>query len=136
MKIMTAGFLVFFGLQPVNEGANSPVIANLKFEPSIAARGSEVIIRVQVFDRQGGEDVIPMLYLEREGIELIKTPLYDNGEKYDTIPNDGFYTGLMTVPQSAALGKHWFVVYLFDRSRHRSNLLIHELTILGERQEV
>ena len=130
MKIMAVGLLIFFGLQPGNEGANTPVIASFKFEPSIASRGSEVIIRVQIFDRQGQKDVIPVLYLEREGVELIKTPLYDNGEKQDTIPNDGFYTGRMTVPQSAALGKHWFVVYLFDRSMNRSNLLIQEFTVL------
>ena len=133
---MAAGFLILFGLQSVNEGANTPVITNLKFEPTFAVRGSEVIIRVQVFDRQGHEDIIPMLYLEREGIEMIKTPLYDHGKKYDSIPNDGFYTGRMTVPQSSALGKHWFVVYLFDRSRHRSNLLIQEITVLAERQEL
>ena len=93
-----------------------------------------MVLRIQVFDRQGREDIVPILYLLREGVELIKTRLYDDGSQDDRIPHDGFYTGLMTVPLAASWGNHWFVVYIFDKAGHRSNLLLYEFLVSGDRQ--
>ncbi|HLB94855.1 MAG TPA: hypothetical protein VJK28_01620 [Nitrospiria bacterium] len=120
--------------EPIQDRADAPVITNLKFEPSAAPSGSRVVLRIQVFDRQGREDIVPILYLLREGVELIKTRLYDDGSQDDRIPHDGFYTGLMTVPLTASWGNHWFVVYIFDKAGHRSNLLLYEFLVSGDRQ--
>jgi hypothetical protein len=114
----------------MQDRGNAPVITNLKFEPAAAPQGGRVTLRVQVFDRQGREDIIPILYLLREGIELIKTGLYDDGSHGDLIARDGFYTGTMTVPLTTFSGSHWFVVFLYDQGGHRSNLLIYEFWVL------
>ena len=135
MKIMMVALMSLTpGLQPVQDRANAPVITNLKFEPSAAPQGSRVMLRIQVFDRQGREDIIPILYLLREGIEHLTTRLYDDGSHGDSIPRDGFYTGLMTIPLTASTGNHWFVVYIFDKGGHRSNLLLYEFGVSGDRQ--
>jgi len=137
---MKLGIAVLFSLAPegsesftradsMQDRANAPVITNLKFDPSAAPQGGRVALRVQAFDRQGREDIIPILYLLREGIELIKTRLYDDGSHGDRIARDGFYTGVMTVPSMASFGSHWFVVFLYDQGGHRSNLLIYEFWV-------
>ena len=115
---------------------NTPVITNLKIEPSSALPGVIVMIRIQIFDRQGQEDIVPILYLLREGLELIRTPLYDDGTCGDSVPMDGFYTGRMTVPLTASVGSHWFVVYIYDKAGHRSNLLIYEFWVPESRKHI
>ncbi|MBI3611257.1 MAG: hypothetical protein HY204_11240 [Nitrospirae bacterium] len=115
---------------PVNL-ADAPVITNLNWVPGSGPAGSRVVVRVHLFDRQGAGNIIPILYQIREGLEEIRVPIYDDGTHGDAWPDDGFFAGPMTVPRTAAPGPHWFVVYVFDRDGHRSNLLLYEFTVTG-----
>jgi hypothetical protein len=92
------------------------------------------MIRVHVFDRQGAEDVVPVLFLLREGWELISVRVYDDGTRGDRLAGDGFYLGETIVPRSAAPGDHWFVVYLYDREGNRSNMLLHEFYVTADQK--
>ena len=132
---LAPGFLTGWA-EPVENRMNAPVITNLKFEPSSAAHGTRFLIRIQVFDRQGSEDVVPVLFLLRGGWELVKTPLYDDGTHGDQISDDGFYAGFMTIPPTAAYGNHWFLVYLYDKANLRSNLLIHEIWVKEDQEKI
>jgi hypothetical protein len=119
----------------VQERLDSPVITQLRVEPRAAPPGGRMIIRLQIHDRQGRGDIDPVLYQIREGIERIRTPLYDDGTHGDAHPSDGFYSGEMQVPPTAAEGSHWFVVFVYDRAGHRSNLELYEFTVLGEERK-
>ena len=134
VKVAIAGLLWFSGAEAGQDQINAPVITNLKFEPSSGPQGSHIVVRIQIFDRQGREDIVPVLSLLREGRELIEAPVYDDGTHGDRLPSDGFYTGLMMVPFTASPGNHWFVVFIYDKAGHRSNLLIYEFLVSEERK--
>ncbi len=135
-RVTVAGLLWFSGIEPAQNRMDAPVITNLKIEPSSAPRGSRLLVHIKIFDRQGRDDILPVLYLLREGRETIKTPVYDDGMHKDALPNDGFYTGVMTIPLTAGIGNHWFVGYVYDKGGLRSNMLIYELWVLGDQEQI
>jgi hypothetical protein len=102
--------------------ADVPVITNLVLVPGSGPAGSQVVVRLHLFDRQGIGNILPLLYEVREGIEESRVPIYDNGRNGDLLANDNFFAGRMTIPLNLVAGPHWFVVFLFDREGHRSNL--------------
>jgi len=116
--------------------ADVPVITNLVLVPGSGPAGSQVVVRLHLFDRQGIGNIIPLLYEVREGIEESRVPIYDDGRHGDLLPNDDFFAGRMTIPLNLVAGPHWFVVFLFDRDGHRSNLLIDEFTVTGIRKTI
>jgi hypothetical protein len=132
--IALAGLLFPASAGAAGNKADAPVITNLKLDPSTAPRGSRILVHVEIFDRQGPGDVVPTLYFLREGWELLRVPVHDDGTRGDSVARDGFYTGEIRVPVSAAIGNHWFIVSVYDRSGHRSNLLIYEFWVSGGRQ--
>lgn len=136
VEITLAGLLCLAATGTAENRADAPVIANLKLEPSTAPRGSRVRVHVEIFDRQGPEDVIPVLYFLREGWELLKVPVHDDGARGDQVAGDGFYAGTIVVPVSATVGNHWFIVSIYDHSGLRSNLLIYEFWVSGNRESI
>jgi hypothetical protein len=113
-----------------------PVITNLVLVPGSGPAGSQVVVRLHLFDRQGIGNIIPILYEVREGIEGSRVAIYDDGSHGDLLPNDDFFAGRMTIPLHLVPGAHWFVVFLFDHEGHRSNLLIDEFTVTGSRETI
>jgi hypothetical protein len=129
-----AGLLFLAAPGAAENRANAPVITNLKLEPSTAPRGSRIRVTIQIYDRQGPRAIVPTLHFLREGSELIRVPLHDDGTRGDNVARDGFYTGEMTVPRSAAVGHHWFVASVYDRSGRQSNLLVYEFWVSADRE--
>lgn len=114
--------------------SDAPVITNLVLVPGSGPAGIQVVVRLHLFDRQGIGNIIPLLSEVREGVEGSRVPIYDDGRHGDLLPNDDFFAGRMTIPLNLVPGPRWFVVYLFDREGHRSNLLIDEFTVTGIRK--
>lgn len=133
LHVFLAGSFLSAGAVAAGPNRDSPVIANLKFEPDSAPKGGGLLVRIQVYDRQGPDDVDPVLHLLREGRELISIPLYDDATHGDRMPGDGFYSGPMSVPSTADSGVHWFLIYLYDKEGNRSNLLVNEFRVTDQR---
>lgn len=111
---------------------NSPVMSDLAVSPKTGGHGTKVKITLKIIDPQGKKDVDSFLYQIREGKEMIKTRLYDDGTHGDEKADDNIYTGEMIVPDTAAKRRHQFSVFVYDKERHRSNILTYEFVVIGD----
>ncbi len=111
-------------------GADGPIISNLKVKPRAGFAGSSYIVRVQVEDPQGPNDIVAILFHQRESMEWMKVPINDKGLNGDIQAGDGIYTGRTTVPRSADKKAHRFSVYVEDKAGHTSNTLTYTFTVL------
>lgn len=127
--IMITALLTYpiFGAQD-----NSPVISDLVVFPNIGGHGTRVKITLKIIDPQGKKDIDKFLYQIRGGREMIKIGLYDDGTHGDEKANDNTYTGEMVVPDTAAEKRHQFSVFVYDKERHRSNILTYEFVVVGK----
>lgn len=110
---------------------NSPVISDLTVNPPAGGRGTKVEISLNIIDPQGKKDLDKFLYQIRDGKEMIRIRLYDDGTNGDKKANDNIYTGEMVVPDSAAEKTHHFSVFVYDKKRHKSNMLTYEFTVVS-----
>ena len=126
------GILLFVaGVVPVTGATDdSPVISDLHLDRESAPVGYSYTIAVRIVDPQGAEDIVPRLYLLREGIETIEVPINDEGLDGDVVKGDGIFTGRETVPPSAAVGPHRFDIHALDRAGHTSNILQFRFIVL------
>lgn len=131
--IVTLTFLAIIRVNPgLGAENNSPLISDLIVNPMKGGHGTKVKMTLKINDPQGDKDIERFLYQIREGREMIRTSLYDDGTNGDDKANDHIYTGEMIVPNTAAERTHQFSVFVYDRNRHKSNILTYEFTVSGK----
>ena len=111
---------------------SSPVISDLAVKPTRGGHGTKVKITLKIKDPQGDKDIDSLLYQVREGKEMIKISLYNDGTHGDEKANDNIYTGEMIVPGTAAERRHQFSVFIYDNEKNKSNILTYEFIVTGK----
>jgi hypothetical protein len=131
--LMTMFVLIAAASNSADNG-QSPVISDLKADPSAGSAGTVYAITLKILDPQGPEDIVQILYQVREAIETIEVPIHDGGIHGDALKGDGIYTGWSEVPETAARQIHRFEVFVEDKAGHRSNVLTYEFSVLEKIQ--
>lgn len=108
---------------------NAPVISGFSVRPSAGPAGTTYRITFRLSDPQGLDNIVPILYQLREGIEVIEVPINDKGLAGDLQEGDGIYTGKSVVPKTAAKQKHNFQVFVRDKEGHQSKSLEYSFTV-------
>jgi len=110
----------------------TPVISDLRVAPSYGSPGSSYTISVRIDNPPSPEEIVPILYENRENMEKIEVKIHDDGLDGDEVKRDGRYTGRIEVPQTAAQETHHFKVYILDKAGRMSNVLEYQFTVVKD----
>ena len=128
--------LIVLSFSLAAEERSSPVISDLKVDPSSGPPGTIYTVSVRIMNPRDPKDIVEVLHEVRENVESMDVPIRDDGLEGDAVRGDGAYTGRSVVPRTAAKQTHRFEVFIQDKEGRKSNVLEYRFTVLERGSDI